>query len=264
VVSETIESENGTHTVYSLPFTSEMRKDIRETGLPLYSGARGQYTPGSNILALTERADPSTFMHEMAHWYLHQVQVLASMDDAWATGELATITEWYEGIKTGDYVSVGIDCRVNVAADAKKKSGLYINPKAVELVGYGTQIVSQGQADPNALFGGRQHTLPPGASATPIGGGGAVGMPGMGQPAPMQQPGMMPAPAPMQQPGYPQPQMAPQPMQQPQMAPQPVQQPQMGPQPMQQPQMMPAPAHDFVQGAPGGMPMQMPGMMPPR
>ena len=137
VVSETIESENGTHTVYSLPFTPEMRKDIRETGLPLYSGARGQYTPGSNILALTERADPSTFMHEMAHWYLHQVQVLASMDDAWATGELAAITEWYEGIKTGEKMQA-IRARYRVVEEdgqfrlmyKNMQRGLYITEEA--------------------------------------------------------------------------------------------------------------------------------------
>ena len=138
-----------------------------------------------------------------------------------------------EGIKCGDYVAVGLDVRVNVPTDPKKKSGLYVNPKAIELVGYGTQIVSQGQADPMSLFKGAQHALPAGASATPIGGNGAVGMPGMGMPA-MQQPVM--------QPGMP--------MQQPAMQPG-----------------MPAPAHDFVQGAPAmqqpGMPA-MPGFMPPR
>lgn len=171
-----------------------------------------------------------------------------------------------EAIKTGDYVSVGIDCRVNVAPDAKKKSGLYINPKAVELVGYGTQIVSQGQADPQALFGGRQHALPPGASATPIGGAQQVGMPGMGMP---QQPGMMPAPAPVAAPVYPQPQMAPQPQMMPAPAPMAAPgypQPGMMPAPAPQPQMAPGyppPAHDFVQGAPAGMPV-MPGIMPPR
>lgn len=138
-----------------------------------------------------------------------------------------------EAIKCGDYVSVGLDVRVNVPADAKKKSGLYINPKAVELVGYGTQIVSQGAADPMALFKGAQHALPAGASATPIGGAGAVGMPGMG---------MMPGGAPMQQ-------------------------PQMQPAMQPQPGMMPQPAHDFVQGAPamqqpGMQPMQQPGMLP--
>lgn len=69
---------------------------------PLYSGVRGQYRPSDNLLELTERADPSTFMHEMAHWYLHQVQMLASANDGWATGELAAITEWYESIKNGE------------------------------------------------------------------------------------------------------------------------------------------------------------------
>lgn len=163
-----------------------------------------------------------------------------------------------EAIKCGDYVSVGLDVRVNVPNDPKKKAGLFINPKAVELVGYGTQIVSQGQADPMQLFKGQQHQLPAGASATPIGGGGAVGMPGMGQPGmPMGgQPGMMPA-QPQMQPAQPQGMpMGGQPMMQPA-------QPQ-GMTPMMQPGQMPAPAHDFVQGAPQGMPGQMPGFMPPR
>lgn len=160
-----------------------------------------------------------------------------------------------EGIKCGDYVSVGLDVRVNQPTDPKKKSGLYINPKAIELVGYGTQIVSQGAADPMALFKGTQHALPPGASATPIGGSGAVGMPGMGQPAmmqpaqPMAQPQGMPAPAHDFVQGAPAMQPA---------------QPQM--QPAMQPQGMPAPAMQPAQpqGMPMGQPGQMPGFMPPR
>lgn len=151
-----------------------------------------------------------------------------------------------EGIKTGDYVAVGLDVRVNQPTDPKKKSGLYINPKAIELVGYGTQIVSQGAADPMALFKGAQHALPPGASATPIGGSGSVGMPGMGQPA-MMQPQGMPAMQPPMQPAQPQ------------------MQPAMQPTPQMQPQGMPAPAHDFVQGAPAMAPQMQPAqpMMQP-
>jgi hypothetical protein len=137
VVSETIKSEYGTHTVYSLPLTPKIRKEIRETGLPLYSGVRGQYTPGSNILELSERADASTFMHEMAHWYLHQVQVLASIDDAWATSELAAITEWYEGIKTGEKMQA-IRARYRVVEEdgqfrlmyKNMQRGLYITEEA--------------------------------------------------------------------------------------------------------------------------------------
>ena len=117
-----------------------------------------------------------------------------------------------EAIKCGDFVAVGLNIKGNVPQDRTETPSLYINPTAVELVGYGTEIVSQGTADPNAVFGGRQHQLPPGASATPIGGGGSVGMPGMGQ-QPMAQPGMpqpmQPQYAPQAQPGMMQPGMMP-------------------------------------------------------
>lgn len=74
-----------------------------------------------------------------------------------------------DGIKCGDYVSLGLNIKVNVPTDRTHTPGLYINPQAVEFVGYGTEIVSQGTADPNAIFKGAQHQLPPGASATPAG-----------------------------------------------------------------------------------------------
>ena len=108
-------------------------------------------------------------------------------------------------LKAGDYVRVGINAKVH----AGESPGLYINPLAVEHIGYGTAIVGSGAADPMALFGGQQVALPAGASATPIGGApGGVGMPGMGgmpqqpmQPAAqsqgMPQMGGMPGQAPM-------------------------------------------------------------------
>jgi hypothetical protein len=70
-----------------------------------------------------------------------------------------------DAIKCGDWVSVGINMKVNVATGTFTPS-IYINPKAVELVAYGQQIVSRNAPDANELFGGRAHTLPPGASAT--------------------------------------------------------------------------------------------------
>lgn len=181
-----------------------------------------------------------------------------------------------EALKCGDYVAVGINAKLNVPRDAKKKPSLYINPVAVEVIGYGTEIVSTGSVDPAAMFGGVSRQLPPGASATPIGGsGGGVGMPGMGQ-----QPQMMPPAGGMSgMPGQPQPMMAP-PAAQPAMGQQPQMMPPAGSMPgaaMGQP-VMPAPAPDFLQqpqmmppagGMPGmpGQPqpgMMMPGMMPQR
>ena len=200
-----------------------------------------------------------------------------------------------EAVKTGDYVTVGLNIKGNIPVDRTQTPGLYINPLAINFVGYGTEIVSGGSVDPNALFKGQQHQLPPGASATPIGGNAGVGMPGMGvgyqgmtppvQAAPMQQQQYAP---PVAQPAY-----AP-PIAQPAYAPAPVAQPGgmpgMAPPPMQQAPMMgmPAPAPDFVHnagmppmqqpmmghpqqqqyappvGQPGGMPGMMPGMMPGR
>jgi hypothetical protein len=104
-----------------------------------------------------------------------------------------------ESIKCGDFVSLGLSLKANAPTDRTQTPGLYVNPLAIEFVAYGTEIISQGAADPNAIFKGQQHQLPPGASATPVTTPGAPGMPGMGQqPAPgypPQQPGMMPPPA---------------------------------------------------------------------
>ena len=122
-------------------------------------------------------------------------------------------------IKTGDYVVVNLDMKANVPTNRTHTPGLYINPNAIELVGYGTEIKGSGGVDPNAAFGGHQHQLPPEASATPIGGAPAgVGMPGTGA-APQ---GMPPA--------------APQGM------------------PPAAPQGMPPPATDFVQNTMGNQP----------
>ena len=55
--------------------------------------------------------------------------------------------------------------------------GVYINPVAFELVGYDKEIVSKSTTNPNEAFGGRTYQLPPGVSASPVGGGHGVGMP---------------------------------------------------------------------------------------
>ncbi len=189
-----------------------------------------------------------------------------------------------DGIKCGDYVAVGLNLKANVPTDRTQTPGIYINPTAVEFVGYGTEIVSAGTADPNAIFKGQHHALPPGASATPIGApAGAPGMPGTGQAPAYAPPGGPPPGYPPQQPqyappaaqpgGYPAPQAAPggypppaydfaagqpgQPMQQPQYAPPPMQQPGYLPQQPMQPQYTPQPGP----GAPAGYPQ--PGMIPP-
>jgi hypothetical protein len=179
-----------------------------------------------------------------------------------------------EGLKTGDYVACALSFQVNVPTNRTHKPGLYVNPQAIELVGYGTEIVSAG-VDPMQAFGGRQYQLPPGASATPIAPQHSVGMPGMTSGTP-QQPPQMPGYAPQQPPMQQPPQMpgyAPQqpaqmpyqpPMQQPPQMPgyAPQQPPAPGGYPM--PGALPPPAHDFTHqaGYAPQQPAQMPGYAP--
>lgn len=118
-----------------------------------------------------------------------------------------------EEIKTGDYVVAN----VNVTVHKEKDGGIYWNPNAYELVGYGQAIKGSGGPDPMKLFGGQPSALPAGASATPISSAPATAQ----MPMPQQAPAMQ---APMAQP---------------------VAQPA---------QAMPAPAYDFVANA--GMPQQ--------
>lgn len=102
-----------------------------------------------------------------------------------------------EEVKTGDYVAVGLNLKVNVPQNVTHTPGLYVNPLAIEFVGYGEEIQTGFNADPNAIFGGRQHALPPGASATPVGAApGAVTMPGMGAAPAAPQPVAPPVAAP--------------------------------------------------------------------
>lgn len=63
--------------------------------------------------------------------------------------------------------------------------GVYVNPSAIELVGYDKEIERRSATYPNEAFGGRTYQLPPGVSATPVATAHGVGMPQGGQPAPM-------------------------------------------------------------------------------
>lgn len=123
-------------------------------------------------------------------------------------------------IKTGDFIVVSLSVKANAPTNPSHTPGLYINPKGIELVGYGQEIVSSG-SDPDEMFGGRTYQLPPGASPTPVATVGGA-MPPYATAPQMPQTAPMPAPA------------------------------QFNPQPQQyapQPAPMPAPAHDFVQNA---------------
>lgn len=79
-----------------------------------------------------------------------------------------------EGIKCGDYVNV----QLSVGSHTGTNAGLYLNPLAVQFLGYGKEIVNAPTA--NQTFGVAPPPLPPGASSTPVA---PVGMIMPGQPA---------------------------------------------------------------------------------
>lgn len=139
-------------------------------------------------------------------------------------------------VKTGDYVVSSL----NITVHKEKDGGIYWNPNAYELVGYGTAIKGSQGGDPMKLFGGQASAVPAGASATPI----------SAAPVTAQMPGTVIGTAPMSP-------MTPQAMPTP-VAPQAV----MPAPAVATPQPMPAPAYDFVANA--GMPQAQPAPVAPQ
>ncbi|MFM6929946.1 MAG: hypothetical protein ACKOX6_15860 [Bdellovibrio sp.] len=91
-----------------------------------------------------------------------------------------------DGIKCGDYVNVQLSVKAHPAI-GQGKPGLYLNPNAVQFLGYGKEIVNTPSGD--QLFGTQAPALPPGASATPIAPAGMImptGMPQAMAPMPTQ------------------------------------------------------------------------------
>lgn len=70
-----------------------------------------------------------------------------------------------EGIKCGDYVEVQVHVKGHPAI-GQGKPGLYLNPLAVRLVGYGAEIINTPSGD--QIFGTTAPVVPPGASAMPV------------------------------------------------------------------------------------------------
>lgn len=70
-----------------------------------------------------------------------------------------------EGIKCGDYVNVQLNIKAHPPSGAGK-AGLYMNPNAVQLLGYGKEIINAPSGD--QIFGVVQPPMPAGASAQHI------------------------------------------------------------------------------------------------
>jgi len=69
-----------------------------------------------------------------------------------------------EGIKCGDYVNVQLQIKSHPAM-GQGKAGLYLNPMAVQLIGYGEAIVNAPSGD--QIFGGAAPVAPQGATEMP-------------------------------------------------------------------------------------------------
>lgn len=148
-----------------------------------------------------------------------------------------------EGIKCGDYVNVQVQVKAHPAI-GQGKAGLYLNPMAVQLLGYGTEIINAPSGD--QIFGVAQPPMPTGASAVPLATNPAAQL----VPAAVPPPAAAPAPAAPHYGVVPQ-NLQPQAM--PQMAPAPVVPVPTAAAPM--PQMAPAPTPQPVAYAPAPMPV---------
>lgn len=89
-----------------------------------------------------------------------------------------------EGIKCGDYVRVQILVKAHGAV-GQGKAGMYLNPMAVQLIGYGTEIVSSG-VDADSIFGNVAPVVPQGASSIPVAPAGGFPMQSVAPQQPMQ------------------------------------------------------------------------------
>lgn len=75
----------------------DFREVLRGAGRSFASGARGSYRPSDFTIFLHKKADASTFLHELAHHYLHVLADLASRPDAAPTivADMQQLLKWF-------------------------------------------------------------------------------------------------------------------------------------------------------------------------
>ncbi len=80
----------------------------QSTGTENRARMKGAYDSSTGILHLFDAADQSTFIHEAAHLYLHEMETMAELDEApeQLVADLRTIRDWasYAPEKLADYV----------------------------------------------------------------------------------------------------------------------------------------------------------------
>lgn len=147
-------------------------------------------TDGDSAIPNTVGKAPNASEYNRGHWIIAFTTYTGAppqfMKDQ--SGAFKQILDEAAYIKTGYYAEVNVGIKPNTGESA----GLYLTPRMVALVGYGTEII-MGPDVNEAGFG--QQAMPAGAMATPVGGmaqpggmpGAAMGMGGMPQPVQMGQ-----------------------------------------------------------------------------
>jgi hypothetical protein len=74
-------------------------------------GARGAFDPSTNTIALLQKADLSTFLHESGHFFLHTLGDLAGRDDApqQIKDDMQTAISWMGGKDLADWQSKSLE-----------------------------------------------------------------------------------------------------------------------------------------------------------
>ena len=75
--------------------------DMSDSGDLLAQQRRGQFSPSRNIITMFEAADVTTLMHEGAHWYLAEIERMASAENPhpFVVEQWEAVKKWYEAHK---------------------------------------------------------------------------------------------------------------------------------------------------------------------
>jgi hypothetical protein len=80
--------------VLAIRITQDVKDNLAK-GNALFQENRGAFEPRRNAISLFETADPSTFMHESAHWYLDTLlRMDAQKPNKFVTEQLDAIYKW--------------------------------------------------------------------------------------------------------------------------------------------------------------------------
>lgn len=99
----------GKESVHSLPITDKLREVALQEGFPLFQGdveKKGFFDRLKKLIGLLPKADASTLVHEMAHFYISELEKLESLGTLSAQGaEDMRIYREFVGAKEGEKIT---------------------------------------------------------------------------------------------------------------------------------------------------------------